>query len=161
VIGDPIDADSWAQAFYQTTAELGNKPFSVIQLRINDVVGDTWSPDTFEKATNFTLSGWGYSLYGGGQYLVMSGPTVTTAQGRLDMNVYFSGPQTDRLSFSVQVYNSQGERLQNQDFYWNPGWSNGPGTWNQRGAIPEPVTMAGLMLGIGSVVTYVHKRRNA
>jgi hypothetical protein len=27
--------------------------------------------------------------------------------------------------------------------------------------IPEPVTMAGLMLGIGSVVTYVRKRRMA
>ena len=27
--------------------------------------------------------------------------------------------------------------------------------------IPEPVTMAGLMLGIGSVLTYVRKRRTA
>jgi len=35
------------------------------------------------------------------------------------------------------------------------------GTWQAQHPIPEPVTMAGLMLGIGGLVTYVRKRRTA
>jgi len=46
------------------------------------------------------------------------------------------------------------------------GWPSGGspaqlGAWNTTSPVPEPLTMAGLMLGIGGLVGYVRKRRAA
>jgi hypothetical protein len=65
-------------------------------------------------------------------------------------NTWLGTLGTDQPDIGLRVLASSGY----QDFALTvPGLGADP--------IPEPVTMAGLMLGIGSVVTYVRKRRTA
>jgi hypothetical protein len=49
----------------------------------------------------------------------------------------------------------------NSDDYANSygGTKTGVGAWDVTSPVPEPVTMAGLMLGIGGLVGYVRRRR--
>ena len=174
VIGDPWEEDSWSQLFQQTTSETSPGvvhppasvgPFDLIQFRMNNLPSDAYN-DLFKS---ITATGWTTTLYDGGIYAVLSGPAVTS--GSKNFTVTFkstltkdpTGYKNDPLCFSIQVYSPQGTLRQNQDVYWSgTGWNvAATPTWEAESPIPEPVTMAGLMLGIGSVVGYARKRRKA
>ena len=71
----------------------------------------------------------------------------------VDGNVVGTSPRTDYLdlrAFNLYVWRSSGATGDDATVYFDDF---------EFGAVPEPVTMAGLMLGVGSLVGYVRRRR--
>jgi hypothetical protein len=184
VEGDPYEVDSWGQRWQEAVSEtdcVQNKPpntvahFDTIQFDLVDLPTDKYA-DVFEQTASlaFSRSGWTAAFYNGGRDLVITGPAVTS--GNLQWNltytttdmvwnaskgkrVYPSDYKSDPLEFHFQAY-YQGQLRQNQDCYWTgTQWQYGAGTWQAQRVIPEPVTMAGLGLGLCGLVGYIRRRR--
>ena len=161
-VGGPFEADSWRADWQQGTNEYTpNGPFDLIQVMM------TSEGDSFESAT-FNITGWSYTLYEGGKYMVMQGPAVNHP-GTLYFNMYYAGASSDPLAYKLQVY-SDSVLQQNQDFSWNgSGWSyaSSGGTWDQQtpytpllggAAVPEPLTMASAFFAIAGLGGYIRRR---
>ena len=92
-----------------------------------------------------------YDITKGALYMTGLGSAQTQAQTWLSvLNDDTNGNDTSKYDWDVLALSN----AEQQDFAFTS-----PGAGGR--IIPEPVTMAGLMLGIGSVVTYVRKRRMA
>jgi len=87
----------------------------------------------------------------------------------------FAGFGTFALPFSVGVGSANLTQIKSIDYMFSSAkggaFDPGPGTYAGggdytfdligTGTVPEPVTMAGLMMGVGGLVTYLRKRRAA
>jgi len=164
LVGDPVDGDSW----YQRWALAGTTGVTTVQAWV-----EGW---TFDQATRVGFFNWTAEdvpplwdqYYMSPDYTIAAagGPAITTTSAYFFIR--FQGYRTTADDFTIHLQAYVGDtRVANQDYEWDSKdatWSVRkpsyiPGTWEQNSPIPEPVTMAGLMMGIGVLVTYVRRRR--
>jgi len=152
VIGDPMEGDSWRQRF----EESGVGQFNYMQARMITTSVPDFEPPAFRYPTT---AGWNSLLSSDpANILIAQGPAVTWLQ----FDFAFTGVKTTPLTFIFSAFYNDTLR-ESVKATWNGSrwaFSNAPPEQRQP-PIPEPVTMAGLMLGIGGLVGYVRKRRAA
>jgi hypothetical protein len=154
VIGDPIEGESWSHTF----EESGVGQFNFMQARMTSATGD-FEPPAFQ---NPTTAGWNNLLSTDpANILIAQGPAVTWLQ----FDFAFTETSATPLTFIFSAFYND-TLLESREATWDgSGWvitgDTGEPAEQRQEPIPEPVTMAGLMMGIGGLVGYIRKRRAA
>lgn len=143
-IGDPIEVNSWAQAFNNSEAV----PFDLIAVKMNTV------GDSFKSASiyNFFPPNWALGMETLAPSPIQSfatGPSTTP----LVLTIQFEGDKLDPLAFTFVAFAGD-VLLGSTDLIWDgSAWSYADGTWLPTRSeveiveIPEPATIVILALG--------------
>jgi hypothetical protein len=158
VIGDPIDDASWTQQFNESG--VGNFD----HLQVDMLTGTLENTLTMPAFRGFSVTNKGW------KNMTTSSPaTVGVAEGiavnNLNFYVYFNGLKNDwkpasPLTFVFTAWNG-GNCMEQALATWNgSSWSFTTQAPSEKYAapVPEPVTICGLLLGIGGLVRYTRKR---
>ena len=154
-VDDPFESGSWGQRFQENGVGLYDHIQAVIT--VNTVETTDWQS---LASSGFSVAGWhNATSIDPAHILIAEGPAVTNSQ----FNFNFTGTKSDRFTFVFSAWRGT-TLLETATVKWQGSWviTGVPNSAEQRqGPVPEPVTMAGLMMGIGVLVTYVRKRRTA
>jgi hypothetical protein len=163
-IDGPFETGSWTARFQENGYYYAPGTTTPTHYNFDQLQSMICTPGAFESPgmANFTVAGWSGAT--NGVLAVADGASV----GNLYWDFHFAGSSSTAFNVYSQAW-SGNTLLGEQILHYNGsgGWSYTypSSTWNaqeiDRSSIPEPVTMAGLMMGIGGLVTYVRKRRKA
>jgi hypothetical protein len=151
VIGGMLDVGSWGQQFLVSIPGSANKFDSMV---VAMTVGSLEQPPAFR---DLSAIGW-MDLLSTPIWAEAAGPETKSSY----FTLWFTGDYAASLSFELSVFSGENvlsqAKLRKVGDYWTIEPLLDPAT---DPTVPEPVTMAGLMMGIGGLVTYVRKRRKA
>jgi hypothetical protein len=178
LVGDPYDGGSWNQQ-----AKLsGASNVDEIWAKVEPVTAGTVyfaNPGILSMPT-----GWAESYRSGLPVTIVEATTASPSPGPGDISFKLSfepatkAKEAADFSLYLAAYNSSGYLVASQVWSYDsdasPSWQPGPLTqpgdpayWDPNPApsgdptnnVPEPLTLAGLVLGLGCLASYIRKRR--
>ena len=187
--GEPEAYNSWKTTIGYAAAAGAQNSITQFQFRIMPVestqkfwdTGFTAGDDMFYNVSGHpAVQGWS-KLGVNNRYFWIGGAEILDPPGTVIIKIPFAtgtwgGSPTNIPSFVLQGQSYHYEELRvSQEWWWDPSGDSGKGTWRASGylgfpsvepwgqtsPIPEPLTMLGMFLGLGSVGAYIRRRRSA
>jgi len=138
--------------------ENGNLPIGIWDF-YSSPMQQSYAPDSGEDWVQWTLSYWSHS--GGYFQTILAGDILEEIPDdpylRIQPTAGFRSFLGDGLANDVEIFNGGTVRCEVLGYAYTG--SLGQGTTLQPKLVPEPMTMAGLLLGVGALGGYLRRRR--